>query len=87
MDDEFWCMQWSDEVVPEPAMVPDLSVFLRVACAHSRAISSEGTRRNSLFFGQRVWIEGVSEQEREIVPGLLRLPFILLPVEDCYKEQ
>ena len=81
MDDADWCMRWSSEVLPEPAMIPDRSIFLRAASASSQVVTT--SRQNSHtsmlskhqanLFKDTPW-EG---------PLLLKLPFILsLPVED-----
>ena len=65
-------MQWCGEVLPEPAMIPDLGVFLRSAPAYSQAITARGPqsiRRDA---------EG-HVRRREPFPARLKLPFLLSP--------
>lgn len=71
MDEEYWCMQWCGEVLPEPAMIPDLGVFLRSAPAYSQAVTARGHNHVPS-------VEGHARQ-REPFPARLKLPFLLSP--------
>jgi len=65
-------MQWSGEVLPEAGMVPDLGIFLRVACAQAQSVTTRGR-----VYGPPSQSSGV----RAVVPvqARLRLPFLLSP--------
>lgn len=71
-------MRWSSAVLPEPAMIPDLSVFLRTASASSQAVTAGGRCHTSLphVYEVREALFGGAQGK---VPALLKLPFILLP--------
>lgn len=82
VDEEYWCMQWSGEVLPEPAMIPDLSVFLRATPAYKQAV----------MIGERGQISSFHETRAEVFknltgggPALLKLPFLLSPSVDNQK--
>jgi hypothetical protein len=72
VDEEYWCMQWCGEVLPEPAMIPDLSVFLRSAPACAQATPIRGQRG-------RAPVQSIEEtiHKREPFPARLKLPFLL----------
>ena len=75
MDEEYWCMQWCGEVLPEPAMIPDLSVFLRAAPAYSQTVTAR-----EIGEGQRAQRASVRRlRQREPFPARLKLPFLLSP--------
>jgi len=78
VDEEDWCMQWSGEVLPEAAMVPDLGVFLRAASAHAQSVTTRRrehdppSEEGELHAGEII-------QAREKIPARLKLPFLLSP--------
>jgi hypothetical protein len=74
VDEEYWCMQWCGEVRPEPAMIPDLGVFLRSAPAYSQAATAREQSR--VPPAQRT---EKLERRREPFPARLKLPFLLSP--------
>ena len=74
MDEEYWCMQWCGEVLPEPAMIPDLGVFLRSTPAYSQTVT---TREHSHAPAVQSAEERV--RQREPFPARLKLPFLLTP--------
>jgi hypothetical protein len=76
--EEYWCMQWSGEVLPEPAMVPDLGVFLYSVSAYSQVVTAGGHGRLPVSHSNDVR-EALLAQAREKFPGRLKLPFILSP--------
>lgn len=68
-------MQWCGEVLPEPAMIPDLSVFLRATPVYAQTVTTRGNSEE-----QRV--QYASERrlrQREPFPARLKLPFLLSP--------
>jgi hypothetical protein len=67
-------MQWCGEVRPEPAMIPDLGVFLRSAPAYSQAVAAR--EQNRVSPAQRT---EKPERRREPFPARLKLPFLLSP--------
>lgn len=71
MDEEYWCMQWCGEVLPEPAMIPDLRVFLRSAPASSQTVTTRGPHAFQENEGRL--------RRREPFPARLKLPFWLSP--------
>lgn len=71
-------MQWSGEVLPEPAMIPDLSVFLRSVSAHARVVTNGGYCHAPSSHVSEVR-EALFAQAREKFPALLKLPFLLAP--------
>lgn len=72
-------MQWSGEVLPEPAMIPDLSVFLRSVSARARVVTNGGyCRAPSARISEAR--EALFVQAREKFPALLTLPFLPAPV-------
>lgn len=78
VDEEYWCMQWSGEVLPEPAMIPDLGIFLRSASACAQTVTARG--RNARPSSQRDEVrEALLAQAREKFPARLKLPFLLSP--------
>jgi len=74
VDEEYWCMQWCGEVLPEPAMIPDLGVFLRSAPAYSQAVTARGHNH-----APPVQRPEKHERRREPFPARLKLPFLLSP--------
>lgn len=72
-------MQWSGEVLPEPAMIPDLSVFLRSVSARARVVTNGGHCRAPSARVSEVR-EALFAQTREKFPALLTLPFLPAPV-------
>jgi hypothetical protein len=72
VEDEYWCMQWSAELLPEAAMIPDLRVFLRVASACEQAVTA-GTRVLMKQSAREVVLRDVQKKG----PSLLKLPFLL----------
>ncbi|HXR66581.1 MAG TPA: hypothetical protein VN729_11690 [Ktedonobacteraceae bacterium] len=67
-------MQWCGEVRPEPAMIPDLGVFLRSAPAYSQAaIAREQNYMPPVPRTEK------PERWREPFPARLKLPFLLSP--------
>lgn len=72
MDEEYWCMQWCAEVLPEPAMIPDLRVFLRSAPASTQAVTARGKQQRR----QEPRVTGVAHRG-EPFPARLKLPFLL----------
>lgn len=74
MDEEYWCMQWCGEVLPEPAMIPDLGVFLRSTPAYSQVVTARGQRFELPFPRAQE-----ATQQREPFPARLKLPFLLSP--------
>ena len=75
VDEEYWCMQWCGEVLPEPAMIPDLGVFLRAAPAYSQTVTARGNSD-----AQRVQCDSERRlRQREPFPARLKLPFLLSP--------
>ncbi len=74
VDEEYWCMQWCGEVLPEPAMIPDLGVFLRSAPANSQVVTARGSR-----LPPPVQDDEKPVQQREPFPARLKLPFLLSP--------
>src|SRR5260370_41445965 len=76
--EEHWSMWWSGEVVPEPAMIPDLSVFSRAASAHSQAVTTRD--RDHLVPSQLDERQATPRaREQPNMPNLLKLPFLLFP--------
>ncbi len=73
MDEEYWCMQWCGEVLPEPAMIPDLGVFLRSTPAYAQAVATRGQQADR----RAGCVE--SERQQEAFPARLKLPFLLSP--------
>ncbi len=67
-------MHWCGEVLPEPAMIPDLSVFLRSAPAYAQAVTARGHSHAPPI--QRA---EETAQLREPFPARLKLPFLLSP--------
>lgn len=78
MDEGNWCIQWSGEVLPEAAMIPDLGVFLRSASAYSQAVTDRKQGHASPVRSDEVR-EALFAQARERFPARLKLPFILSP--------
>jgi hypothetical protein len=78
VDEEYWCMQWSSEIFPEAAMIPDLGVFLRSAINSSQTIPVRGQLRIARSPSNEVR-EALLAQAREKFPARLRLPFLLSP--------
>lgn len=72
-------MQWSGEVLPEPAMIPDLSVFLRSVSARARVVTNGGHCCARSTRGSEVR-EALFTQAREKFPALLTLPFLPAPM-------
>jgi hypothetical protein len=72
VDEDYWCMQWCAEVLPEPAMIPDLRVFLRSAPASAQAVTSRGKRQRK----QEPRTAEVTHREKPF-PARLKLPFLL----------
>jgi len=71
-------MQWSCEVLPEPAMVPDLGVFLRSASASAQAVTA--SNQYHLPPAQSNEVRAVLlARACEAFPARLKLPFLLLP--------
>lgn len=78
VDEEYWCMQWSGEVFPEAAMIPDLGIFLRSAAVCAQTVTAGG--HNTRQSAQRDEVrEALLAQAREKFPARLRLPFLLSP--------
>lgn len=77
MEEENWCMQWSGEVLPEPAMIPDLSVFLCTVAVRHQVVTVRGSSQISLSAYEPFCVES-----QGTFPARLRLPFTLLPAED-----
>ena len=71
-------MQWSGEVLPEAAMVPDLGIFLRAASAQAQSVTTRGRVYGPPSQGSEVRAV-VLVQARETIPARLRLPFLLSP--------
>lgn len=65
-------MRWSGEVAPEPAMIPDLSVFLRAASAHSQIVTARGRSHSEMRVAPLAGAQPT-------MPTLLKLPFLLSP--------
>ena len=80
MDDEYWCMQWSAELLPEAAMIPDLRVFLRVASACEQAVTA-GTRIQINPSVREIVLRDIQKKG----PSLLKLPFLLSPSTENQK--
>lgn len=78
MEKENWCMQWSGEVLPENAMVPDLSVFLQNASANSQAVTAKGRYQVPLSRVQEIREALCAEGK---FPARLKLPFKLSSAE------
>lgn len=74
MDEEYWCMQWCGEVLPEPAMIPDLGVFLRSTPAYAQVVTA---REQS--HAPTVQCTEEHARKREPFPARLKLPFLLTP--------
>ncbi len=72
VDEEYWCMQWCAEVLPEPAMIPDLRVFLRSAPASPQAVTARGKRQQ-----ERTPRVASGVRKGEPFPARLKLPFLL----------
>ena len=71
-------MQWSGEVLPEPAMIPDLGIFLRSASVDAQAVTTRG--RDYLPSSQHTERrQELLAQAREGFPARLKLPFLLAP--------
>ncbi|HEY0752892.1 MAG TPA: hypothetical protein VGD98_02850 [Ktedonobacteraceae bacterium] len=66
-------MQWCSEVLPEPAMIPDLGVFLRFAPAHGQAVTARGQPPELSQHTQK------AAQRQEPFAARLKLPFLLSP--------
>lgn len=78
MDEEYWCMQWSGEVLPEAAMIPDLGIFLRSSAACAQTVTAGGCDAHRA--GPRDEVrEELLTQAREKFPARLKLPFVLSP--------
>ena len=71
-------MQWSGEVLPEPAMIPDLSVFLRSISANAQVVTNGGYCHASSVHVSEVR-EALFTQALGKFPALLKLPFLLAP--------
>lgn len=80
MEEEGWCMQWSGEVLPEPAMIPDLSVFLCVATAYSQLATVDRRYQGPLSRAREIR-EALCVETQGRFPGRLRLPFTLSSTE------
>jgi len=77
VDKEYWCMQWCGEVLPEPAMIPDLGVFLRSTPVYSQAVTIRGQRSEPALQPAQ------NATRQEPFPARLKLPFLLsAPVEN-----
>jgi hypothetical protein len=78
VNEEYWGMQWSGEVLPEPAMIPDLSVFLRAVSANSQVVT-----RGGFSHALSPHVSNVREasltRAREQFPALLKLPSLPVP--------
>jgi hypothetical protein len=79
MDEEYWCIQWSSEVLPEPAMIPDLSVFLRSAPGGPRSVTASRSILSPVHELQEAPSRAALPRN---MPTLLRLPFFLAPLEE-----
>lgn len=78
VEEEYWCMQWSGEVLPEAAMVPDLGIFLRSASAQAQSVATR--RRGHGLPSQSNEVRAVVLiQAQEKIPARLKLPFLLSP--------
>jgi len=77
--EEQWCMQWSGEVLPEPAMVPGPGVFVRSASACVRVVIAGSHRHFPVSHASSDIQEALFAQKRETFPKRLTLPFILSP--------
>lgn len=67
-------MQWCGEVLPEPAMIPDLGVFLRSTPAYSQVVTAREQSHAPV-------VQSADERagQREPFPARLKLPFLLAP--------
>jgi hypothetical protein len=73
VEEECWCMQWSGEVRPELAMIPDIGVFLHAVSTSSHTVADIGH-----CLGEHEIQEVLACVETQgKFPGRLKLPFVL----------
>ena len=71
-------MRWSGEVLPEPAMIPDLGIFLRSTSMHVQPVTAKERDHARSARNDEVR-EALFTQAREKFPARLKLPFLLAP--------